>query len=871
MREATQRARTRLRIRMASWLIAALVMVVFSLLPELVAAPSVSRGRISIGFSLRLFRFSWGEFSCFVENPDPTPHKIMVRVLAGDDNFGQQQTNVFSDMLVIPPQTEMNYRSPIMVETAESYRVEVFIDGRQQGTSEELLIKTIPSKSTQIAILDEGEVSIGAYTQLDSFKNEYFSCTMNSRTLPEQWELLAPFAAIVVMQPDLSQYSSRQVRAFVDYVRQGGTVIFADPAALFKLAESPWAELLPVRPLKLRKVWDIPSLAASSFLSGFKGWPEPGVDFLESEAKGQGIDLLRHEGFPLFRWKKYGLGICRFSAIPIDEKIFKDPKERANLLHFLLGTQKLCPEPERYNSCLDEMTGFPIPRAGVLRSIFISYFIILGVLLSGGLYTRKTGIAWVASALAAILMTFYVLDRAKAEVRQKGKMLSMIDFSVYGGATTPTETYCSIFSDSNAVLDLGAASENTLLSGIPPNTNSYIPIFMQGLNMSDDGTEGRSRKQSRFKIAKKLDIQRLPNGLAILPSLNISTNTTRQFRLQGTQNLKPVSWEQPKLLYGKDGPLMAPWQVPAGIKFDQAFLLFPGGLRQLAGNGRTLSDSGKETGFQPDSLLRELQGCLEYAYRTPSPCLALVDKNPSPPLEIPGGASCQGRRITLFPLSESCTEENIVIDRKQVLLTPGDSPTGMIMDGNRFKQNPNINGAMSYSFKFALPPQFSSIEPEEIVVRFDYRSQGGGITVRPLLLLQAEQKNLADDERDSLSGSAGTETAKPGKPAPKKPVPASKPPVKKAAPKVPVPPPSNLPPSIAGKELSPGVFVFSGADLKRVINPSTGTGVLMLDAQEGEGGISETQRLRGVDKWEPVDLGVSLKGRLPAGVAPFTY
>jgi len=104
----------------------------FTILPQVlllfltlsvVAKPSVERMRLQSGNSPRITRFSWATLKCSLKNPDKTSSTIEIRLI---DKFkgAYKQKNVFSDVVTIPPETQLNYRTMVVVEDAEEYHQE---------------------------------------------------------------------------------------------------------------------------------------------------------------------------------------------------------------------------------------------------------------------------------------------------------------------------------------------------------------------------------------------------------------------------------------------------------------------------------------------------------------------------------------------------------------------------------------------------------------------------------------------------------------------------------------------------------------------------------------------------------------------------
>ncbi|OGV56877.1 MAG: hypothetical protein A2017_05060 [Lentisphaerae bacterium GWF2_44_16] len=820
------------------------------------AEARVTRAKISMGFSLRMYRYSIAELNCFIENPDNKAKEITLRLFT-NEGLAQAQNNFFFDTVKVPASSYLDYKTQVLIENAEQYKLEVFVDGRKSSDSKQtFFLKLLSNKSILVGTVnDDNEASLGGFNQLESFKNEFSVANFNAMSFPENWMGLMDLAALVIVKPDFNRYSSRQLNALLDYVYQGGILIFAEPGALFDAAKTPLAKLLPVVPVRLRKIKELPSL--KKIIPAFKAWHGHDAVFLESYQSGDGVDFLTQDDMPVFRWKKFGLGSCRFSAISLCEDNFKqDKKAWELLLKSFFRRQTFYNETELFNSTLDEMTGFPIPEPIVIKTILLVYFLLLVLLIAGGLYFRKSGIAWTSAAFLAFVMTLYVLHRADKESGNRGKLFSFINFRIDGSDTMPMETYCAFFSDTDAKVDIIAKNENTGLSSIPPNRSSFMPQMMGG------GAD-QKKKDSTLgnRISKPLEIQRL-SGIQRFQGLDLPTKTSRQFRALLTESSIPFSNALlPYISYTKDTVKMLSWKVPDGKKYEHAFLLMPNGSFILNESGGKLILTGKDTFINTDNIMNSIRNCMENSFRKASPCVALISKATSAPLLVPQETILQGRNIDIIPVTESCESEYVCILPEQIVFTSGDTSSRMVMSGNRLKSIMDTFGTATYSFNFTLPPIFSVIEPDEIILNFTYRNQGGNINVAPLIskngrpvLLNAKAAPAKKKVAPKTKAAVKTPAAK-TKPAAALPVGAN--PVLAAA-------------TVRGVEKETGVFVFKGEGIKNAIDPLTGSGFLILEALEINPDMAASQKMR-ANKWAPVKLSISVRGHLPKDITPFKY
>ena len=824
------------------------VIIICSLSPlTLSASPIVSRPSLRLGFSVRMPRYSWATLSCHIENPDPRPHNIMLRITSEEGMF---QYNVFQDVIHILPKTVIEYKTDFMLENAEKYNIEIFSDGKKLSLPrDDILLKFVKNRGELIGIINDSyDISIGAFTQLKRFKNKYFSSQFQSIQIPENWKTLERFTALVIIDPDYSKISARQYNTLLEYVSMGGIIIFAYPDTLFKLAKTPLAPLLPVHPIKMRHIGRLP--AVKKFIHNFGNWRKKPVQFLETIPKKESTVILQNDGLPVFVWKKYGLGSCRFSAIPLCGDYYRNRKDDwQDLLSIFFDHQRFFPEKDEFKACLDEMTGFPIPKSSLIQTLFIIYFASLAILMITGFILKRSGLIWGIAGIYAVIATLFVLRLAQSQSEYTGKLLAAIELDTRNpGPTIPVTGYYGLYSDANVRVSVSAKDENSLISAIPPNANLLMPFAMyQARNRFAKNQPGRNNAASKqqnksFPITNTYEIQRV-NGVPLLSDISIMALTTRQFTCSSAirdEKLNQFTW--PSLLYSQKGLSLDPWQIPQNIKPENAFLLLPSGIFNLTISGNKLTLSSKtQDFFQNNKILKTLRQALCKGYKHSTPSLVLVEKLKKPEIPVPDDTKVQGKKLTVIPLKEKCPEKNILIIPEQIVLSPGDSSTRVIMSGNSLKKNMEINGANSYLFKFQVPPIFSKIRPGKIVVNFSYLNQGGNIKATPYLILNsAEQADSNDPKTKSNSKNPNLFGADAYK---------------------------N---KITGTQIKPGIFVFKGKNIAAALDKVDGKGYILIDTVEKDFKLDAAQKLR-TNRWAITKLTIAIKGSIRSPRAPFTY
>ncbi len=798
----------------------------------------VSRPMIKVGMSPLIRPFSAATFSCHIVNPDARPHRIGLRIYP--EGTIESSRNIFSDDVDVPAETVLDYGSEIIFENAERYFLSVYVDGvKGQKADEDIMIKMITGKTVQIAVLNDSyTVSLGAFTIAPGFKGKYNVYHFSARNAPSNWSMYKRVSCLVIVEPEFDRMTCSRYQAILDYVNQGGTVIFAYPPALFKAAQTPLAQLLPVTPVKLRKIHELKPLGR--LIPEFNGWTKA-VDFMEAVPKDDSVVLLSEDnGLPVFVWSKAGFGSCRFSAIPICENMYEEKTVQLKLLKRHFVQQELYNEPGGFISALDEMTGFSVPGTPVVLRIIAVYVLILLVVHVAGAVLRRHGAAWIISIVAAGVVTVVVLADAGKSVESKGSLFSGIELMTAGTESSPVETYYSVFSTSDRTVDIRSPDADTLLSSISPGDSSYGFVSMAAL---------AGGPQSNFQKVKMVQeggaqapssplISGRDNGYCAIKGLDLKALTVREFHAfaKGAFGSLPRLEDLPEISYSERGPSMKPWKVPQEFKPEHAFLVFSDGVLPLSINNGELSlEAGSEGMFSTDTTAKRLNDAIHDGARKGTPGIALVEKIGKSIIPPPEKASTQGRRIIMLPALEKLGAETVTVNPEQIPLTAGDSSTRIIISGNKLKKDDvGLYSSSEYLFKFQLPPSFSAIEASEIRVNLKYSNQGGNIDIQPTLALYDPAEEMVEGAQPPKPGSAAAAV------------------------------------KIQGKGRGDGEYVFSGGDVGKALDPVNGSGKLYLIITEKKPVLDAIQKRR-INAWSLVKLSVSVKGRLPERVTQFRY
>lgn len=814
-----------------------LLLLLFVVCFPLAAKPIVDRASLRYGFSPRIKRYSWGVLGCRIQNPDSKAYNVEIRFVDATRGAINHKT-VFADTVYIPPKTVIHYKTPVMTEDAEEYSLEIFVDGKQQKKVDSFIISLISGTSSYLVILnDSDDVSLGAFATSPEFKGQYALSNFMARNPPAPWTLIKKAACVVIVRPDYSKYSTEAYQAVLDYVQQGGNVIFADPQGAMEASKTPLSVLLPVSPIRFRKVTTMDPM--SKLFPEFKSFKKP-VDFLEAAPLGDGVNFLEQGGMPVFRWKKFGLGTCRFSAVPITSDAYATSDVWRKVLAFFLANQVISNNLSTAVPALDEMTGFSVPGIDKVRNIFFIYFLLMIIPLGLGIFLKRTGLAWMITGVITVCFAVFILKyAASSHSKQSGTFLSFIETAVPGITASPGEGWYGIFSTSDAEITIKAENEQTTLSAVPPPDN----IMAMFKNAANKGGLGARSFTTPTEVKGK-------NALREIHNLKLNSNASRQF-YASYNAIDAGSFNSPVLKYKKDGYELEKWTVPEGMKPYAAWLQFANGIIPLVVNNNQVSMSSASGGmFSSDTTLLSVQNFMLKGWKHSSPIMVLVENSEKTHLDLPKDITAHGKKITAVPVTEVSEETTITVPAESVLMTAGDTSTRLVMNGNEIKKDIVSRSDSDYVFRYQLPPVFAGMKAEKIELDFKYLNDGGNVEVKPVLVVgQILDKKFVPKQTGQAKNKPASQPKKKRR----------KKRHRKSAMK------ESRIVGIQGKKEG-NTYVFN--DVKDCLR--NGTGFIALKIKIKRKNLPMGERLR-ANKWSLEKFGIKVTGAIPESAPPFKF
>lgn len=699
--------------------------------------PSISKSSIKVGMSPRIQKNSWSSLNCSISNPDQKSYEAYLRLV--DENTFMGRRTVFSDTLLIPQNAVINYTTEILIEEGENYHVELYVEDKRVPGVDTIIIKNMSEREEQFYILNDSfTVSMGSVNQLEVFKKKTFQLTLPSKDVPFHWSAYKSCLAIVVLRPDFEKYSARQFRGIIDYVKQGGIIIFADPVSTLEAAKTPLAEILPVDPTRIRKISELNSIIP--FFPGFKNWGELNlVDFLECYPLENSIVWMKEGQFPVFAWKKFGFGESRFSAVSLSGDVLDKTGAWEKIMMFFLNHQVRFADTKKIMTCLDEMTGYTVPGVAAVKTVFFWYFLMLAVLTAVGMYFRKTNFTLAGSVILSLGVTMWVFNMISAGAANTSSMLvAAIEARYPLSDSNVIDAYYGVFSRKDTIETFNSGSEDVKISSINQSLNRFAAA-----NFGDDPSQGIMSKSQGEPIEVMTSF-----GVASVSNLNIKANTTRQMNatLSVFRKDDAEKFALPEITYGEKGFSMKDWQAPSDFKFDSAFLTFPSKAYPLTVSAGkvTFNPVAGETYFRGDNISMALADVVRTGFKNTKPGIAFIGGGATG-LNFGEKAGCQTRIINFIPVSEKCESSKVSIPSELIVLSAGDTASKSLMPYNDFMTPFNSQNSSDYKISFKLPPEFAMISPEEIEISLSYMNDSNSIVLQPSLMIGA--KTIAPDKK----------------------------------------------------------------------------------------------------------------------------
>lgn len=682
------------------------------------AEPSLRSASIRYGMTPAIPADAFAYLNFTVENPDPTVRDATVVI---EPEGGGP---VYAKTVRIGPQAVLEDRVQIVTSAVESYEAGIWYEGNR--IAKDKVATRLETAGRLPFFLLNDDYDFSGASDLIRAKNVLRQVRMTSvraSSAPDTWSGFGEAAAVVLVSPKVMEMSQTQMQAVRDYVRRGGTLLWISPEAMLYAASTPWRDLLPVTPLRLRRVedfgfmrsWRLPGTGAPD---GMPDLQDPnGILFLESVAEGDGVTTLSMGEFPVCRWKRYGLGTIGCVAFDPCQKFSQRQGLFVPVWNHVLSWATRAPVgsakggEEGFNRLAGLRSGFLIPGVGLVQQIIFGYLAVVLLFLFLGFKARRESLAWVVSALASVGVTVAIfLEAQNLAVRRPAQELSSISVASWNEDQLLGEKLLFLFSKSDLRPSLTATD----------SLSTFYPLVTH----SATGLGTREQWTNPLRNSRE-------NGLSSVDKLSIQALKPRKLAMTLRASTVPLPPSPPRLTYGETGLKLETWAGPATPPATYAFLSFGNGLLPLQWQDGTLTGPTK-----PGSLMRldSTELAAETFLRTmemPRPCVVYISSvETQTPTQVhmqEGGFSEVEYRLTLLPLQQDVPAGVFALPPELARIEPGDSRSRLILrDGNW--QDSHLRSESEFVLLQAvLPPALADARVLKATVQLQASNPGGNV------------------------------------------------------------------------------------------------------------------------------------------------
>jgi hypothetical protein len=192
-----------------------------------------------------------------LENPDDGP--VTLRLSLRADRHGRA---VFEKTVTLGPRSELNGRELVVAAASDSYTLSLFRGTDRIERTSIPTRHTDPVEHNQIVFLnDDPEFSgSGTLSKTNLLNDRVRVSSVGARQAPHHWAGYSDARAVAICRPEFSDMTAMQFAALDEYVHRGGTLLFLEPDGTLGAAGTPLCDLLPVRPLRTRRVEVLPEV-----------------------------------------------------------------------------------------------------------------------------------------------------------------------------------------------------------------------------------------------------------------------------------------------------------------------------------------------------------------------------------------------------------------------------------------------------------------------------------------------------------------------------------------------------------------------------------------------------------------------------------
>jgi hypothetical protein len=578
--------------------------------------------------------------------------------------------------------------------------------------------KDLHSKKA-IAFVTDETVNIGNLSKKLNYSESYFRMSyVHQGTWPEHWSVYSAFDLVVLMVPNYNAFNPLALNALKDYVKMGGSVLFAHHDGIMAAAGNDFEELLPVIPTGIRTVNHIPAL--DKFIKAKKPTvSENGMQFVESVSKEGSYTAATWGEFPLIVWKKYGMGMTAVVNIsPTQDGFTNNKDEGFRLIWDYLIKNTVRPADmsmsrnDNARETVNMLNGLTIPGPEAILSYLLIYIALTIIIFIALAKMKKPGIAWIATIGLAFVMTGVIFKKAYSSNSDQKQRTAAVFSQRPMVSEAPAVKVYSIFSRANEKLDLNGTMLYDRFRKLPKVKVDYSAM-------------GDRAAAAKTKIEQVIT-GKYVNDKASLSELNIQGLSARVFSV--LSHSESIGMEPPLLKLDPAGLKIESSEFAGEIQSaEHIYLAGPSGLMIMEMKDNALVKSTKQAAFgtMDESLRKVIKGLPLLR-----PILFFAVKNVEEDDLLNDTYSVNGLNLYSVPVREKISGE-IILPGEFNRIESTKSSMLVRRDGDWLTNRFMSSSEQTYDFFISVPLGYENMKTNEVIVDFGYTNTGGNILISP--------------------------------------------------------------------------------------------------------------------------------------------
>ena len=694
----------------------ALILAIFASLPFVgLARPDrnappveLTSASLHVGATPRVPAYGWATWNFAVRNKSEVEATVDLQLKA----IAGRASAVHETSLTVPAGFTLRSSVPVLLDSAERYETSLFVQGNKVDFTESLLRVLSSNKHLVWLVNDDDEVPVGDIARNEHLHRDFETVYCGADRLPRHWAGFGNTHALVMVRPDFSSMSSHTVQAIERWVARGGTLLFLEPTGILEASESLLGELLPVVPMRKRKLEKLTALTA---IGGQElSWPE-GIDFLEAVPHERGISTLVEGAYPVARFHRHHLGVVGCTLVYPGEDGLRNTDDFNKLWRHLLafgGTLKpasATASPELDQS-LSLLTGVTIPEASVIRRVVVLYLLVVLVAVMAGYICRRRLAIWAGLAAFAFVTTLFIFHIANTRGSRKSRDLASVIRIEPGGA---------VQAGSDQVTALYTKKEQNIsitTAGIDQRLRPHMDLAFGGIKQKK---KDRSKVRHKRPNAGVRDVLQIGARDSVMGMDDHLLRDSALLRYSCETSAQPGDDIAAPQIDWQAEPALSDWTAPPHLSnAKMAFAACEAGIMPMLAEGDQVAFG--DQGILPPELQNLRDFFTLTGHRLPS--LALVHTTDSGH-GIPDGFKTHGKRVTLLPIHQTIGGEEF-LPAARVRLSASSPGARRLRFRGQWQPLHQSNAPTTAVFDLFLPATHTQLTAERVTVEFQGENRG---------------------------------------------------------------------------------------------------------------------------------------------------